>query len=229
MGRQRRSFTVEVKKRRSYQKRTYSIWGDLDLSAAMAESKRELQDMEPLDRQLIGSSSVAHDAKLLHQATSEHHMADPEEAESVEAVAEDAAKGETPKTTKKTRRSRKARAERTSPARTNGATAVSQANGASAATVRRPRKIHSEKERTQKLAKIQRSISGGATLKSSVMEAGISEQTYHLWKKATARAPNSDDLKDLVVLEEENKRLKSLLAERLRSENAELKRRLGLD
>lgn len=62
-----------------------------------------------------------------------------------------------------------------------------------------------------------------------VKQAGISEQTYYLWKKAAAPAADSDGLKDLVALEEENKRLKSLLADRLRKENAELKKRLGLD
>jgi putative transposase len=35
-------------------------------------------------------------------------------------------------------------------------------------------------------------------------------------------------LKDLLALEEENKRLKKMLAERLRKENAELKNKLGL-
>lgn len=155
-------------------------------------------------------------------------MADPERAESIEAAAEGAVKAETPET-KKARRPRKAKAEPTPPARTNGGKAISQGDGASALTARGPRKVYSEKERAQKLAQIERSISGGATLKSSVKQAGISEQTYYLWKKAAAPASNNDDLKDLIALEEENKSLKSLLAERLRNENAELKRRLGLD
>ena len=47
--------------------------------------------------------------------------------------------------------------------------------------------------------------------------------------KAAAPKLASGDLKDLVGLEEENTRLKGLLAERLRKENAELKRKLGLD
>ncbi|MFU0507363.1 transposase [Pseudaminobacter sp. NGMCC 1.201702] len=59
--------------------------------------------------------------------------------------------------------------------------------------------------------------------------AGISEQTYYQWKKSAAPASTNGDLKDLLALEEENVRLKKLLAERLREENAELKKRLGLD
>ncbi|RWJ60431.1 MAG: transposase [Mesorhizobium sp.] len=226
MRRQTRPFTVEIKQKRSSQTRGRSIWGDVDLSAAMAETTRELNGMEPPDRRLVDSSTVTHDAESLNQSTSEHPMADPERAESIEAAAERAVKAETEETTKKARRPRKVKAE---PPRTSGAKAVSQGNGASAATSRGPRKVYSEKERAQKLVQIERSISGGATLKSSVKQAGISEQTYYLWKKASATAAPNDDLKDLIALEEENKRLKSLLAERLRNENAELKRRLGLD
>ncbi|TIR50601.1 MAG: transposase [Mesorhizobium sp.] len=229
MRRQTRPFTVEIKQKRSSQTRGRSIWGDVDLSAAMAETTRELNGMELPNRRLVDSSTVTHDAEPLNQSTSERPMADPERAESIEAAAEGAGKADTPESTKKGRRPRKAKAEPTPPARTNGGKAISQGDGGSAATSRGPRKVYSEKERAQKLAQIERSISGGATLKSSVQQAGISEQTYYLWKKAAAPASNSDDLKDLIALEEENKRLKSLLAERLRNENAELKRRLGLD
>lgn len=45
---------------------------------------------------------------------------------------------------------------------------------------------------------------------------------------ATTSAPAFDELEDLLQLEEENKRLRKTLAEKLRQENAELRRRLGL-
>ncbi|RWE11395.1 MAG: transposase [Mesorhizobium sp.] len=225
MRRQSRPFIVEVK----HQKPGHSIWGDFDLSAAMAETTRELQEIELPNRQLVDSNTVTHDAEPLNLLTLEHLMADPERAESIDATAEGVVKAEAPQTTKKVRRPRKAKAEPTPPAQTKGAKAASQGNGAPVPMSRRPRKVYSEKEREQKLDQIERSAKGGATLKSSVKQAGISEQTYYAWKKALAPASTSDDLKDLIALEEENKRLKSLLAERLRSENAELKRRLGLD
>ncbi|MBB3650097.1 hypothetical protein FHX14_006340 [Rhizobium sp. BK619] len=44
----------------------------------------------------------------------------------------------------------------------------------------------------------------------------------------TTSAPAFDELEDLIQLEEENKRLRKTLAEKLRQENAELRRRLGL-
>lgn len=44
----------------------------------------------------------------------------------------------------------------------------------------------------------------------------------------TTAAPVLDDIADLLQLEEENARLRKALAEKLRAENAELHKRLGL-
>jgi hypothetical protein len=44
----------------------------------------------------------------------------------------------------------------------------------------------------------------------------------------TAPAPVLDDIADLLQLEEENARLRKALAEKLRAENADLRKRLGL-
>ncbi|AHK47191.1 putative SyrB-like regulator (plasmid) [Ensifer adhaerens OV14] len=38
-----------------------------------------------------------------------------------------------------------------------------------------------------------------------------------------------DEMADLIQLEEENKRLRKTLADKLRAENADLRKRLGLD
>ncbi|ESZ01230.1 transcriptional regulator [Mesorhizobium sp. L48C026A00] len=155
-------------------------------------------------------------------------MANPLETESAVVHSEPADKPETPKPKTRARRSRKPEAEASAPARKNGAKPISATTEAPP-SARTGRKSYSAKDRAQKLAQIETSIGGGATLKSAVKQAGISEQTYYLWKKAAAPAADRDGLKDLVALEEENKRLKSLLADRLRKENAELKKRLGLD
>ena len=52
-------------------------------------------------------------------------------------------------------------------------------------------------------------------------------------KQVTKTAPASvsarDDMADLIQLEEENSRLRKTLAEKLRSENADLRKRLGLN
>jgi len=228
MRRQTRPFIVEVKQKRGHQKRGRSIWGDFDLSTAVSDTTREFEEMELPNRHLVDSNVVPLDAEHLHKPRAEQLMPNPEQAESVEIATEPASKAEAPETKKKAPRSRKAEAELRPPARKNGAKPVSQSGEAPAAAVRTGRKVYSEMERTQKLAQIEKSISGGASIRSAVKQAGISEQTYYQRKKAAAPASASDDLKDLLALEEENKRLKSLLAERLRNENAELKKKLGL-
>ncbi|RWX13870.1 SyrB2 regulator [Rhizobium hidalgonense] len=47
-------------------------------------------------------------------------------------------------------------------------------------------------------------------------------------RTAEVSAPAIDELEDLIQLEEENKRLRKLLTEKLRQENTDLRKRLGL-
>jgi putative transposase len=102
------------------------------------------------------------------------------------------------------------------------------------------RRAYTEQEKSEKLREIATRVSDGSTLKDAIKSAGISEQTYYHWRGAAKPAeqkdttgtkplPAGDELADLVQLEEENQRLRKLLAEKLRAENAELRKRLGLD
>ncbi|WP_042779402.1 transposase [Sinorhizobium fredii] len=102
------------------------------------------------------------------------------------------------------------------------------------------RRGYSDEEKSEKLKLIATQVSEGNTLKDAIKSAGISEQTYYHWKgaakpveqkgtKSTKPLPAGDELADLVQLEEENQRLRKRLAEKLRAENAELRKRLGLD
>jgi putative transposase len=119
----------------------------------------------------------------------------------------------------------------TSRKRTRAAKSGQQASSSKAVaspTARTARKIYSEKERAQKLGEIEKQIGRGESIKAAVQKAGISQQTYSHWKKAAGQTTPSDELRDLVKLEEENARLKKLLADRLRKENADLKKKLGL-
>ncbi|MDW9558757.1 transposase [Sinorhizobium meliloti] len=99
---------------------------------------------------------------------------------------------------------------------------------------------YSEQEKSEKLKQIETQVSDGNTLKDAIKSAGISEQTYYHWKGAAKPAaqkgtkgpgprPAGDELAALVELEEENQRLRKMLAEKLRAENAELRKRLGQD
>ncbi|AZO12821.1 transcriptional regulator [Mesorhizobium sp. M3A.F.Ca.ET.080.04.2.1] len=155
-------------------------------------------------------------------------MANPLE-DPAEVAAEPVMKVATTETKKRGLKARKVKSGRPQSARPNDAAATaSKAEEIATPTTRTGRKIYSENERAHKLGQIEKSIGRGGTLKAAVKEVGITEQTYYHWKKAAAGPAEGDGLKDLVALEEENKRLKGLLAAQLRKENAELKKRLGL-
>lgn len=95
----------------------------------------------------------------------------------------------------------------------------------------------SDADKLQKIRQIEAAVAGGATLKDAVGTVAISDQTYYTWKKAAA-APTSgtssspvavdDEFAEFIQLEEENRRLRKLLGEKLRTENAELRKRLGI-
>lgn len=226
MKRQIRPFIVEMKQKRGLQKPSHSIWGDLDLSKIATEMTQPAHAAQLPNSQVIDFSIRPLDAEEGEKPQAEYMMADFQDAQTVQPTVAPA-KVEVPESKKKVPRTKKVKAELTKPARKNGARPGPQA-AEPAVAVRTARKTYSEKERAQKLAQIEKSIAGGATSKSAVSQAGISEQTYYQWKKVAAPAADSGDLKDLLALEEENKRLKNLLADRLRKENAELKKKLGL-
>lgn len=152
-------------------------------------------------------------------------MADPQETETTQVATEDPVGPAAAGPKKRASRPGKGKAEAAQPAARNGARPKAKA---AVPAARSGRRSYSDKERAQKLSQIEKSIAAGISKKNAVSQAGISEQTYYMWKRASASAPESDELKDLLALEQENKRLKSLLAERLRKENAELKKKLGL-
>ncbi|WP_374900885.1 transposase [Brucella endophytica] len=229
-----RPFIVEVKKKRGLQKQTRSIWADVDLSAFAAETANETPFAQLLDHPVVDSSMSLVNAATKHKSFAEHHMADPQETGAEQIALEATAKAEAPKTKEMATRPSKAKAE----SRPSVSKKAARMAEASTVAVRSRRKLHSPQERAQILSDIEQSVGGGQSIKSAAKEAGISEQTYYQWKKtaAPAAAPvaalvseNNDLIKDLLALEEENKRLKSLLAERLRKENAELRKKLGLE
>ncbi|GLS33468.1 putative transposase [Mesorhizobium albiziae] len=158
-------------------------------------------------------------------------MADLKESEANQAPAEVPVKEQTPDIKEKAPKPRKRTGQQAGALRTRAAKSAPQASSSKAVaspTVPTARRIYSEKERAQKLGEIEKQIGRGESIKAAVQKAGISEQTYYQWKKAAGQTTQSDELKDLVKLEEENARLKKLLANRLRNENAELRKKLGL-
>jgi len=158
-------------------------------------------------------------------------MAELKETEANQAAAEVPVKEQTPAIKEKAPKTRKRTGQRAGVVRTRADKSAPQGASSKAVAspiVRTARKIYSEKERAQKLGEIEKQIGQGASIKAAVQKAGISHQTYSQWKKAAGQITQSDELKDLVKLEEENARLKTLLADRLRKENADLRKKLGL-
>lgn len=95
----------------------------------------------------------------------------------------------------------------------------------------------SAEEKLTKLASIEAQVAGASTLNEAVRSAGISEQTYYNWKNSVKpdretsgeALSDSDGFAELVEVEAENRRLRKLLSEKLRAENADLRKKLGLD
>ncbi|WP_226951503.1 transposase [Rhizobium terrae] len=92
-------------------------------------------------------------------------------------------------------------------------------------------------EKLELIQQVEVQVAGGKTLKDAVKSLGISDQTYYMWRKAAAQpvaekpatAISSDDeFAEFTQLEEENRHLRALLSEKLRAENAELRKRLGM-
>lgn len=229
MKRQVRQYVVEVKNKRSNRKRASSIWGDLDLAAIAAQA--EVMDLPK--PQLLDSVPAPVVLDHGHKLQAELDMITPDEADAVQAAIEQPEAAEKP-VAKKAGRPKTAKAPKEPKAPKTSRMRAAKAEPApvvQAAPVRQGRKVYSLKERAEKLSKIGKAIDGGESVKSATTAVGVSEQTYYQWKKAAAAAPvaaKGDELKDLVALEEENKRLKTLLADRLRKENAELRKKLGL-
>ncbi|WP_353646682.1 transposase [Mesorhizobium sp. WSM2239] len=156
-------------------------------------------------------------------------MADLKEGNSNQVPTEAPVKEETADAKKKAPTPRKGTGRKVRPQRTKSKSSVKQPSLPEATPIApATRKRYSERERAEKLGEIERQTGRGTSVKDAVKKAGISEQTYYQWKKAAGEAPHGSQLEDLVKLEEENARLKALLAARLRNENAELKKRLGL-
>ncbi len=115
--------------------------------------------------------------------------------------------------------------------------AVKASAAAVAAPAGRQVKRYTPAERASILASVEKATKGGkTTLKAALQHAEVSEQTYYNWKNAAGKtaapaaakaSPTSDDLKALVALEAENLKLRKELAAKLRSENTELRKRLG--
>jgi len=228
MRKQKRPFIVEVKQKRSSPKKGRSIWGNLDIAAVAAETTRDLERNELISPRLIDSGAASIDVASNGTPPIEHKTPEPQEAETTETVVEASTDVEAPEPKNRVPKPKKAKAPRKPRIGKEAVYPAPKAADALSPPSRGKRKSHSKRERAQKLAQIEKTIDRGVPTKNAVGEAGISGQTYDQWRKTSETHTPADDLKDLLALEEENKRLKKLLAERLRQENAMLRKKLRL-
>jgi len=74
------------------------------------------------------------------------------------------------------------------------------------------RKRHSPEQVVRKLREAEADLASGAALDQVCKRLGVSEATYHRWKKQYAGL-QSDQVRELKQLQDENARLKKLVAE----------------
>lgn len=76
---------------------------------------------------------------------------------------------------------------------------------------------------------VETQVIGKSPRKDAVRQTGRKRLPKQIEQTASASVSAMDEMADLIKLEEENKRLRKTLADKLRAENADLRKRLGLD
>jgi hypothetical protein len=214
-----RSFAVEYKSgRRKLNSKPNSIWGDTDLKSVAQDLQDEIMPFmslapEARSREMLVSRDEQAGPLLTlpigqetnASALQETTMAD-ENNTMINADTPAAAAPDVPK------KVRKPRAKKAVPETASAAISVQPvaASNATAGTQKRRRKTKSDE---------------GAT---SARRAPVKRAPRVLQAAAAPSVAAVDEFADLLQLEEENQRLRKLLAEKLRAENADLRKRLNL-
>lgn len=222
MKKVQRSFAVEYKSgRRRPDIKSNSIWGNLDLKS-VARDVEEATPFPSTGSQGGKSGNEANlpqakqaEALLTPQVEDRTTVLDKQEmiiADEIETATDVDAPAivETPISPKK---QRKPRAKKVTPetASVEAAAEPAMALGAAAGKQKRGRRAKAVED-------------AGSAKRTLVKRAPTAVQTAIVVPTATV-----DEMADLLQLEEENQRLRKLLAEKLRAENADLRKRLKLD
>ncbi|WP_134102593.1 transcriptional regulator [Neorhizobium sp. R1-B] len=222
MKKVQRNFAVEYKSgRRKTEPKSNSIWGDINLKSLSQDILEEALPFSPVgspDSKTGGGGSLSPEepagplltVSIEHQTTAsdlqESRMADENDT-IADAEAPAAASPDVPKKQRKPR-AKKAAAE------TQSAEVAAEPVAAL--------NVPAGKQRRGRKAK---SDGGAMSAKRGPVKRGPKAVP-------TVAAPSPaaiDEMADLLQLEEENRRLRKLLAEKLRAENADLRKRLNLD
>lgn len=231
MKKVQRSFVVEYKSgRQKPNLKSNSIWGKIDLKSVARDVEDDAVSSLPRSRtdgsaRDLSVSKAGPAGALLTAPVGQHNTKTGAEemimADEIDAMptTDVPAVAETPIPPKK---QRKPRAKRATPQTASVDDAVEVASTSSG--------VPEKKKRGRKA----KSIDGGGAAKRAPMKRG--PKAVHSTPVAptasalpTAAAEASNEMADLLQLEEENQRLRLLLAQKLRAENADLRKRLKLD
>jgi hypothetical protein len=91
------------------------------------------------------------------------------------------------------------------------------------------RRKRGEQAAEMKPTPVETQVTGKATSKNAIKDTAAKRAPKRTEQTAKAPVPALDEIADLIQLEEENKRLRKTLADKLRAENADLRKRLGLN
>lgn len=231
MKKVQRSFVVEYKSgRQKLDPKSNSIWGKIDLKSVARDIEDNAVSFLPSGRtdgsaSELSVSKVEPAGPLLTPTTGQHKTTTLTE-ETIMADETDTmtttdapAVAETPIAPKKQRQPRVKKAapqvasfdDTVEPAGTSGAVLEKKKRGRKAKSI--------EGTGTAKRAPVKRAPKDLQSTPVVPMASAL----------PTAAAEASDEMADLLQLEEENQRLRKLLAEKLRAENADLRKRLKLD
>jgi hypothetical protein len=214
-----RSFAVEYKSgRRILNSKPSSIWGDMDLKSVAQDLQDEAMPFMSLSPQARSTEMLVSEEERARplltvpieqetnaSALQETTMAD-ENATMINADTPAAAALDVPK------KIRKPRAKKAVPETASAAVSLEPA----AASIANPGK--------QKRGRKAKSDEGA----TSARRAPVNRAPRAVQAAAASSVAAVDEIADLLQLEEENQRLRKLLAEKLRAENADLRKRLNL-
>jgi hypothetical protein len=108
------------------------------------------------------------------------------------------------------------------------AEATVAASPAKTAKLPRGRRKRGEQVAEAKLAPVETQVAVKSTPKDAIKATGRKRTPKQTEQTAKAPVAAIDEMADLIQLEEENKKLRKTLADKLRTENTDLRKRLGL-
>ena len=106
--------------------------------------------------------------------------------------------------------------------------AIDMMGGLTVAKLPRGRRKRSEQPADAISSPAETPVASKRAPKGVVKEDGRKKRSKRAEAAVTTPVTAMDEMADLIQLEEENKRLRKTLAEKLRAENADLRKRLGL-